>query len=268
MLANYHTHSTFCDGKNTPEEIVRYSIENGFDAIGFSGHGYTPHDLRYCMKDTEGYIAEIKRLKDKYKNKIQIYLGVEEDAFSPVNRADFDYIIGSCHYYLADGTHYPIDSNFDYFKRCLEVFKYDAVRMAESYYGFFCDYIARRKPDVVGHYDLITKFDEVDEVQRFLNNPEYLEVAEKYIREVMKTDVIFEINTGAISRGFRKMPYPQEPLLKIIRDNGGKVALGSDSHTVETLDYYFKESKKYLSDLGFENVYVLYDGEWKKDCIK
>ena len=22
MLANYHTHTTFCDGKNTPEEVI------------------------------------------------------------------------------------------------------------------------------------------------------------------------------------------------------------------------------------------------------
>ena len=63
MLANYHTHTSFCDGKNTPEEIVLYAIEKGFTSIGFSGHGYTPFDLRYCMKDTEGYIKEISRLK-------------------------------------------------------------------------------------------------------------------------------------------------------------------------------------------------------------
>lgn len=53
MLANFHTHSTFCDGKNTPEEIVLAALEKGFVSIGFSSHGYTPYDLRYCMKDTE-----------------------------------------------------------------------------------------------------------------------------------------------------------------------------------------------------------------------
>ena len=61
MLANFHTHSTFCDGKNTPEEIVLAALEKGFVSIGFSSHGYTPYDLRYCMKDTDGYIADIKR---------------------------------------------------------------------------------------------------------------------------------------------------------------------------------------------------------------
>jgi len=41
MLSNYHTHSTFCDGKNTPEEIVLAAIDKGFDVIGLSGHGHT-----------------------------------------------------------------------------------------------------------------------------------------------------------------------------------------------------------------------------------
>ncbi len=266
MIANYHTHSTFCDGKNTPEEIVLYTIDKGFDAVGFSGHGYTPFDLRYCMKDTEGYIAEIKRLKEKYKGKIQVYLGVEEDAYNPVNRKDFDYIIGSCHYFLVDGTYYPIDSDYDYFKRCLEVFEFDVEKMAEAYYGKFCGYIAERKPDIVGHYDLITKFDEID-VQRFLDNRKYLEIADRYTSQIVNDDIIFEVNTGAISRGYRKMPYPHERLLHIIRKKGGKVTIGADSHAVETMDYRFEEMKKYLKDIGFECIYILHDNMWKKDFI-
>ena len=99
MISNYHTHTSFCDGKDTPEEIVLYAIEKGCSSIGFSGHGYTPFDLRYCMQDTHGYIREVSRLKDKYGGKIEIYCGAEEDAFSPVNRESFDYIIGSSHYF-------------------------------------------------------------------------------------------------------------------------------------------------------------------------
>ena len=59
IKTNFHTHTTFCDGKNTAEEVVLSAIEKGFSAIGFSGHGYTPFDLRYCMQDMEGYIKEI-----------------------------------------------------------------------------------------------------------------------------------------------------------------------------------------------------------------
>ena len=98
MLANFHTHSTFCDGKNTPEEMVLAAISQGFSALGFSGHGTTDFDLRYCMRDMPGYREEIRRLQEKYAGQIQIFLGIEEDAFAPVDRNAYDYIIGSAHY--------------------------------------------------------------------------------------------------------------------------------------------------------------------------
>ena len=98
MLTNFHTHTNFSHGKENPEEIVIYAIENGFSSLGFTGHSYTDFDLSYCMTDTAGYMAEINRLKEKYKGKIQIYLGLEEDIFSKERPDGFDYIIGSAHY--------------------------------------------------------------------------------------------------------------------------------------------------------------------------
>ena len=267
MLANYHTHTSFCDGKNTPEEIVLCAIDKGFTSIGFSGHGYTSFDLRYCMKDTEGYIKEITRLKNIYREKIEIYCGVEEDAFSCVDRKKFDYIIGSSHYFNIAKEYYPIDSNYDYFKKCLEVFDYDVIKLTETYYRTFVDYILKRKPDIVGHFDIITKFDEID-TQLFLNNNEYLKSAEKYIRKATEADVIFEINSGAISKGIRKTPYLGENLLYVLRQNGGKVILSSDSHSVDTLDFAFEEMKYILRDVGFDCVYELYKGEFKKSFIE
>ena len=144
-LTNYHTHTSYCDGKNTPEEIVLSAIEKGLSAIGFSGHGYTPFDLCYCMKETPSYIQEISKLKRKYGDKIEIYCGVEEDAFSPVQRENFDYIIGSSHYFNIDGQYYPIDSDYEGFKKCLEAFDNDASKLAEVYYSTFVSYITERK---------------------------------------------------------------------------------------------------------------------------
>ena len=263
MLTNYHTHTTYCDGKNTPEEIVLYAMEKGFSSIGFSGHSYTAFDLGYCMKDTAGYIQEVSRLKQKYKGKIQIYCGAEEDAFSCVDREWFEYIIGSSHYFKVGQKYYPIDGNYDKFKNCLALFDYDVIKLAETYYSAFVSYIAKRKPDIVGHFDLITKFDEMD-VCHFLNHPEYLKVAENYMQKAAENDVIFEVNTGAIARGLRSTPYPQENLLYILKQSGSKVILSSDSHSVETLDFHFEETEQRLRDIGFDGVYELDEGAFKK----
>ena len=266
MLSNLHTHSTFCDGRNTPEQIVLAALEKGFSSIGFSGHAYTPFDLRYCMKDTAGYIQDIKRLKNKYNKDIQIYLGIEEDSFAHVDRNNFDYIIGSSHYFCSNGEYFPIDSNYDYFQKCLEVFDHNVLDLANHYYTDFCSYIKTRKPDIIGHFDLITKFDESDG-QMFLNNAEYKRIAEKFIAEAASSNCIFEVNTGDISRGLRTSPYPSDNLLYILKKLDAKIMLSSDSHSIETLDFAFDETRQRLLEIGFRYCYVLFDGEFVKQRI-
>ena len=259
--SNFHTHTVFCDGKNTPEEMAAEAIKRGFSAIGFSGHGYTPFDLRYCMKDTDGYISEVLRVKEKYRGKIQIYLGIEEDAFAPVDRSRLDYIIGSSHYFMIGGEYLPIDSSYGHFKRCLDAFGGDVIKLAEAYFGSFCTYLKARKPDIIGHFDLITKFEEQDG-PRFFGNPAYERIAESAIVEAARTECIFEVNTGAISRGVRSTAYPAENLLYLIKKEGGKLILSSDSHAAETLDYDFDNTRRYLYDIGFRELYTLYDGKF------
>ncbi len=251
---NFHTHSTFCDGKNSPEEMVLSAIDKGFTALGFSGHGYTPFDLISCMKDTDGYIAEVQRLKVKYRDRIKIYLGVEEDSLAPVDRDRFDYIIGSSHCFLKNGEYFPIDLSHSHFKKCLEVFDYDAVKMAEAYYSAFSTYIKHRRPDIIGHFDLITKYDELDDL-RLLSNTEYNRTAEKYLLEAIGYGCIFEVNTGAISRGLRTSVYPSENLLHLLKKHDAHILLSSDSHRADTLDYFFDEACNYLYDIGFREFY-------------
>lgn len=265
MLANFHTHTTFCDGKNTPEEIILYAIDNGFDAIGFSGHGYTPFDFTYCMKDTEGYVANVTMLKEKYKGKIKIYLGIEEEKMHRINREAFDYMIGSSHYFCGNGKYYSIDNSYETFKECLEYFNNDELLLADTYYRTFCEYVEERKPDIVGHIDLITKYDETAE-PIFLNNDKYYKIAEKYISKIADK-FVFEINSGAISRGVRTTPYPDEKLLYVLKKNNGNMIISSDAHSMEALDFQFKEMKHILQDVGFNYVYVLTDEGFKKENL-
>ena len=266
MLSNYHTHTNFCDGKNTAEEVVSAAIDKGFKAIGFSGHGYTPFDTSYCMTDTDGYIREISRLKNEYAGEIEIYCGVEEDIFSPVKRESYDYIIGSSHYFKIGGSYLPVDESFESLKKAIDEFGGDPIKLAESYYNEFVTYINTRKPDIVGHFDLLTKFDEMGE-SIFSRNSAYINLAEKYLKEALHSEVIFEVNTGAISRGYRKTPYPDEKLLYTIMKNSGKVIISSDSHSAETLDFYFNETKDLLRDIGFKYICEFKDGKFKQTNI-
>lgn len=261
MLSDFHIHSTYCDGKSPLEETVKTAIEKGFVSIGFSGHGTTEYDMRYCMKDMPSYIAEVNELKEKYKSEIQIYLGVEEDSYAPVDRKNFDYIIGSSHYVIKNGAYYPVDSGKERFQKCIDAFGGNQLEFAECYYKAFCDYILGRKPDIIGHFDLITKYEETD-TDLFFRDEKYWSIAEKYTAKALKSGCFFEVNTGAIARELRTSPYPHERLLKIIHDGGGKIVLSSDCHFAPKLAFKFDETKSFLRDIGFKTAFSLYNGKF------
>jgi histidinol-phosphatase (PHP family) len=238
---------------------VLQAIDFGFDALGFSGHGYTSQDSTYCMQNTKAYIEEVKRLKEKYAKKIQIYVGVEEDSREYVNRDDFDYIIGSSHYVAKDGQYFSVDHSHEYFKKALESFNGDYMAYAKNYYERLVGYLVERKPDVIGHFDLITKFDEL-ESSVYLENPEYKKLAQESLLKAIKSQSIFEVNTGAIARGYRTEPYPEKWILKKIKEKGGKIILSSDCHKKEMLDCYYEQAIEYIKDCGFDEIHY-FDGE-------
>ena len=68
IKTNFHTHTTFCDGKNTPEEMVQSAIEKGFSSLGFSVHSpmfYAPeHGI--AEENVDAYIADVRAMAKKY----------------------------------------------------------------------------------------------------------------------------------------------------------------------------------------------------------
>ena len=137
---------------------------------------------------------------------------------------------------------------------------------AKNYYERLVGYLVERKPDVIGHFDLITKFDEL-ESSVYLENPEYKKLAQESLLKAIKSQSIFEVNTGAIARGLRTSPYPSIELLHLLKKNDGKLMINTDCHKKEKLNFYIKEAKLLLKDIGFKYVYVLFDNEFKKDYL-
>ena len=85
----------------------------------------------------------------------------------------------------------------------------------------------------------------------------YLEYAKKAIDAGIQKGCIFEINTGGIYRGYHQEPYPGKVLLKYIVSKKGKVMINSDSHNMESLDFYFDEALQYAKECGVKEIYVL-----------
>ena len=84
--SNFHTHSVFSDGHNTPEEMVEEALSRGFTALGFSDHSYTFFDESYCMAKARipEYRQIIADLKEKYHIPGNVYLGLVHRLDRPV----------------------------------------------------------------------------------------------------------------------------------------------------------------------------------------
>lgn len=253
MRGNLHTHSTYCDGKSTLEEMVKGAIEKGFSYIGFSGHSPVSHDLRYCMSfENEGkYFDEVNFLKEKYKDEIRVFCGIERDFNSEDNGFKYDYTIASTHYIKAGDNYADVDENKETQKKCIDdFFGADPYAYAEEYYKT----VAKLRGDIIGHFDLLTKFDRHNETF----NPReerYKKAALSALEELLEAKQVFEVNTGAMARGYKEKPYPDIWILEEIKKRGGRVLITSDCHHADNLDYGYELAEKILTDLGFKDFY-------------
>lgn len=245
---DFHLHTDFCDGANTPEEMVKQAIEQNLESLGITCHAYTPFDPRYCIKPEkiQLFINEVARLKEEYKDKINISCGVEYDIYSEIDVTKFDYVIGSVHYVKKDGEYFEIDeSKLDFITIVKEKYNGDVYALIEDYYDTVGKLCLNITPTFIAHLDLISKFnkdgDLFDE-----NNDRYVNAWKKAVDTLMEHVTVFEINTGAMSRGYQDRPYPSESQIEYIKSKGGSFILSSDAHSIYNLAYKFNEFEKYL----------------------
>lgn len=261
MLQNLHTHTTHCDGKSTPREIVETAIAKGFDSIGFSCHARTEKKSDYEVKSVQKYIDDIENLKAEYADKLEIFTGCELDYYSkgcmPLEK--FDYKIASVHTaYHESGECVVFDYSPEFAIKCVKnVFGGDGVKYAELYYRTLAALPTRFAFDLVGHFDLVTKFSELYPDLIDTESKRYKNAALEALHSLKPHCDFFEVNTGAIARGYRTTPYPAPFILDEMKSLNCKLILTSDCHDANLLDCHFNESKEYLKSHGIDVVYNL-----------
>lgn len=255
---NLHTHTNFCDGRESAESMVKAAIAKDFVVLGFSGHSYTAHDEVYCMskEGTMDYIAEVVRLQKQYEDEIQIYLGVEQDFYASQDTSGFQYAIGSVHYVEKDGIYHPVDESARLFQRAIiEGFGGDAYAFTKAYYETISQIPEKFQIDIIGHFDLVTKFNDEHHFFDPLDK-RYQDAAFSAIEALVPYEKPFEINTGGVYRGLCSQPYPQAMLLKEILRQNGKITFSSDSHDGDSIGFFFEEAGKIAREVGFKSSFV------------
>lgn len=257
----YHTHSTYCDGKDSLSEMARAAYALGIDSLGLSCHSHTTHDPIGCISPERigDFKNEVRKLQKEYLSLgMEIFLGVEQDAVSaPIESPnDYDYVIGSMHYLRVGDELVTIDSKKSFFQNLEKYFNGDAIALSVEYYKRMEQLYERTGCNIVGHFDIVTKFNEGG----CLFDPRdkrYESAAADAIEKLAEHGLIFEINTGAIPRGYRSEPYPSARLLSMIREAGGRVTYASDCHDARLLTYGFELAQKLALECGFKHLMKL-----------
>ena len=261
--SDLHTHSTFSDGVNSVEEMVRRAVEQNLLSIGLSDHSTTPFDLRYCMREgnLSAYLEEVERVKKKYEGQIQVYTGLEWDGWSVLeDRERFDYLIGDCHYIQAGGSFHSVDhAPEEHFGAMKDYFAGDALAYARAYYDTYVQRTQLNRPHILGHFDLVRKFDSVHE-----EDPKYRSLATEALLACLEVTPIVEVNMNPLTRGYRLTPYPDRFLLEEILAHGGAVTVCSDAHRTGQIAGCFDIGLAYLKGLGFKSVVMLHNGAFEE----
>lgn len=281
MKINMHTHTVWCDGKNSAEEMVLAAIQKGFNVLGFSGHCihplnpdfYKPVDDVWHIPtaNIKSYTEEIRRLKEKYSDQIRILLGFEADYFESPEfgsaipdknaYADFspDYLIGAVHFVNTEKGFYTVDHK-------AEVIQENLIKLYSNANGEIdgrkavCDYFAAEREmlkkgnfDILAHPDLLRKR---NGQLKFFSEEEswYKEELKATAKEISKAGVITEINTGAIARGAMDDTYPSLYFLELLHENGVPVCINSDAHTTDGLDCAFERAAEQARRVGYKEL--------------
>ncbi|MBO7311067.1 MAG: histidinol-phosphatase [Clostridia bacterium] len=259
---NLHVHTTYADGRDKPEEIIIEAISRGFTSIGFSEHTYMPfstYPYQMTVEQMADYKNEISELKSRYKGKIDIFCGLEFESFSDVPTDGFDYLIGSVHYLDCEGRVLGFDRGLqetvDYIN---DNFGGDGLAFAKKYFETMARLPERRRFDIIGHFDLLVKNNEkgafID-----VSSKKYLDMGYEAIHALKGKIPFFEVNTGAISRGYTSAPYPQMEFLKEFKRAGFGVLITSDCHDKNYLDCFYDEARELIAEAGFASKWILTD---------
>ncbi len=301
LKANYHTHTTFCDGSDAAEAVVQEALRKGFTHLGFSGHMDPGVSMDYAA-----YAQEICRLQVAYRDRIDILRGAELDnVYDPscVAGAEVpdsagalpdalgtsageafgaEYTIGSTHFVpvpgssvwstpAAFGTHREGSENWDLIgvdgdigmlhDQCRQYYGGDFYALSADYYRFEAMVAVRLHPTFIGHFDLITRFNDLSRADggHFLDetSERYLLPARRAMEALVPYGLPFEINCGAVNRGRKRELYPRPELLRYLHALGGEILISADAHQKELLDGGFEEAMELARWAGFTHTNLL-----------
>ena len=242
------------------------AYEAGLSVFGISEHSCFPYEPESGMKEKEitWYIEKMKACREAYRGRMEVLCGLEQDLYSPAPEYTYDYVIGSVHYVDHEGVLYSVDSDSRSVQEQIRnVYHGDGLAYAEAYYATVAQVADKTNCDIIGHFNLCTKFNENNRLYD-MTCKRYRQAAMQALEALLPKGIPFEINSGAIARGYRTQPYPAAWILKELFARGAKILITSDAHRKENICFGFDRAEELARNCGFRTVMVLKNGTWQE----
>ena len=235
---NYHTHTYRCghaDLSMDDEDFVIELLNKGFKKMAFTDHVPTKDGIdnerymRMPFEEKDEYLENIKRLKEKYKDKIDIKAGFEIE-YLP-SKLEYLLELKKETDILVLGQHYIVGENGFKKFRHHDFEDKDLIRYAE----LICEAIEKGIPDIIVHPDLYmlarNTFGVVEE-----------KVAHMICKKAEEYNVPIEINLTDpflyLSKRKEKVVYPSKEFWNIASNYNIKILYGIDAHYKEQIRTY------------------------------
>jgi histidinol-phosphatase (PHP family) len=275
---NFHTHTTFCDGKYSVDQMCEAAIKKNMQILGFSSHAPVPFKNNWSMafSDIHDYIGQLKSAQERFGSMIQIFKGLEAD-FIPERTIPFadwykllglDYIIGGIHFVAKEGIDrlWNIDSGEEqYAEGIKEIFGGDAKAAVSAYFSQIRTMVEQEKPDIVAHMDKVVMYNR----GRFFDPTEqwYLDEVEKTLDVIERTGTIVEINTRGLYKKRHDDFFPSKAIIRQCITKGIPLTISADAHDTEEVDQLFSEASSTITSNGGRHVMYLNHGRWNQVAI-
>jgi histidinol-phosphatase (PHP family) len=270
VFSDYHTHTVYSNhGHGHPRELAAFAVERGLRALGFSEHFPLPNGVtepsgsaNMRWEQIESYVREVREAQAEFGHKIKIMLGYEvdylpeHDGAMRENLAKYsaDYHVGSIHIvgkFRSDHENWLIDYTPEIFAEGFNE-QPDPQGVYTYYYALVRDYAVRHDHAIVGHLDLIKKYNVGG---RFfdMDSEHYLSQVEATLDVLKERGKIVEINTAGLFKEIGEL-YPSDKILQMLLQRRLPICLSSDAHRPEHVAREFSSSWEKLIRLGFEQL--------------
>jgi len=268
MKANFHTHCTYCDGKDPMEKFVATARALNFAQLGFSSHAPIPGENDFAIDEAQipNYLKNIEDLQTQYPD-IELLKALECD-FIPeftqpfqyyMDHYQLDYIIGAIHLvrhsrnsnalWFIDGS-----KRETYDAGLKDLFHQNIRKAVTAFWEQTFEMIETQSFNVIAHLDKIKMHNQY----RFFTQTEkwYIELIDHALFLLKTRDIIVEINTRGLYKGRCDEFYPSDYILKKMGKMGIRSIISSDAHKAEELSLFYDKALEKLQQFGIEIVHI------------